>query len=93
MKTITIQIGNSDDKLTQREWAKYVSTVHDLITESCLTVHFFGGSENYAEWINVCWVLAGSKSRIEYLRLNLPGIKKNFQQDSIAWTEGETKFI
>ena len=93
MKTITIQIGNTDDKLTQVEWAAYVLTVKDTILRHCKQIHFFGGSVNWDRWQNVAWVFECSEEMIDSLRKGLTADRKAFNQDSIAWTEGETDFI
>ena len=42
--TVTIQIGNSDNKLTQEEWADFVSAVSNAVSESEARVHFFAPS-------------------------------------------------
>lgn len=92
MTTVTIQIGNSDDKLTQGEWAKYVSEV-DAAVRIGTQVHFFGGSPNWYPWQNACWVIVGDKSVLTDISMELHDIRKKYSQDSIAWTQGETAFI
>jgi len=42
MKTITIQIGNSDDKLSQASWSEFVERARQLISVHSRVVHFFG---------------------------------------------------
>ena len=91
--TITVQIGNTDDKLTQAEWAAYVLMVKDTILRHCIQVHFFGGSVNYDRWQNVAWVFECKEERKESLMRALTEDRKVFRQDSIAWTQGVTDFI
>ena len=91
--TVTIQIGNSDDKLTQKQWAAYVEDVSTAVKETCPDVHFFGGSPNWTEWQNVAMVVNASKEDLTCLRLKLADIKKLYNQDSIAWTQGVTAFV
>lgn len=93
MTTVTIQIGNSDDKLTQKEWCLYVRDVGMAIRTICPDVHFFGGSPNWLEWQNVAWVTNASKEDLTRLYVRLVDIRKKHGQDSIAWTQGETAFI
>jgi len=94
MKTVTIQIGNSDDKLTQGNWARYVDAVHSAISNSGCSVHFFGGSPNWYPWQNVAWVLeAGDDKDLQALKDCLFFVRKKFGQDSVAWTESETLFV
>ena len=41
MKTICIQIGNSDDKLSQTRWSEYVQDVNDAISLCQDERHFY----------------------------------------------------
>ena len=67
--TVTIQIGNSDDKLTQKQWANFVNEVRSLIVQTGET-HFDGGSRNDARWQNFCWVVAVPLDHLEKLKLD-----------------------
>lgn len=91
--TVTIQIGNSDDKLTQKEWAAFVMEVQDVVQRFAVHVHFSGSSSTVAPWQNCCWILDVSEPEAESLRCRLVGIRRAFRQDSVAWTVGETQFI
>ena len=92
--TITIQIGNSDDKLTQREWADFISTVTQKIGVIWPTqIHFSGGSNINSPYQNYCWVLVIDSNVLGEIEKNLTLIRKHFRQDSVAITIGETKFI
>ena len=97
MKTITIQIGNSDDRLAQAEWAKFCKSVDaaiQQITKLCLgSVHFSGMSFGDAPWQNAAWVFNISSKGATRLKVELIEIKARFNQDAIAWTEGDTNFI
>ena len=98
MKTITIQIGNSDDKLSQIEWASYVKEVDSVIEGAHANIHFSGFSEGGKPWQNAAWVIEymGDMSlwigEFHELLENLVKIRKRYRQDSIAWTEGTTYF-
>lgn len=91
--TITIQIGNTDDKLTQEEWARYVEKVGQAINYKAECVHFFGAPVNYAKWQNAAWVIECKEEDSRYLMGSLIEIREHFRQDSVAWTEGKTLFI
>jgi len=95
MTTITIQIGNSDDKLTQKEWSEFVDKVDKAISNAKTRPHFSGGSYNDAPWQNYCWVFQLSDDSREdgILFQQLKSIRKEFKQDSLAWTEGNTLFV
>jgi hypothetical protein len=90
MKTVTIQIGNSDDKLTQVDWAHCVAEARQQIEAHVHQVHFFGWSEPSATWQNVCCVAEIEESRIRSLQDVLRNVANAWKQDCIAFTLGET---
>ena len=99
MKTLTIQIGNTDNRLTQQEWADYVREISQFLQGTTSSVHFSGGSPAEAPWQNYCWV-CGLEELIwhlehhdEVLLTTLSGIGKKYNQDSVAVTIGETQFV
>jgi hypothetical protein len=92
MKTITLQIGNSDGKLTQGQWAAFVQEIRGLL--GCLLpgqLHFFGVSAGYEEWQNAAWVFNTDEG--DWIKDHVEVIRAKYHQDSAAWTEGETSFI
>lgn len=93
MMTIAIQIGNSDDKLSQGEWSNYVGQVHDKIREYAREIHFFGGSPNWYAWQNACFVF--EIDEVSYISFcsELKFVREFFEQDSIAVIKGGTVFI
>ena len=95
MKTecVVIQIGNSDDKLTQKEWAQYNFHVTTMLHGFAIETHFAGASNGTASWQNACWVVVIPRDERESLFVNLRGIAKQFRQDSIAVMVGETEFL
>ena len=93
MKTITLQIGNSDDKLTQREWAAFVGDIDHEINVLAEDVHFCGFSPGDAPWQNACWVFELETDRENELKALVTGHRARFKQDSVAWTKGQTAFV
>lgn len=96
MKTITICIGNTDNKLSQLEWALYIAYVDKLLKDTKyvgLSAHFSGGSSPERAWQNYCFVIEVDQSYIELLTRELVEIRKKFRQDSIALVIGTTSFI
>lgn len=92
-KTIVIQIGNSDDKLSQKTWAKYFGIVGYWVHALADEVHFSGTSNGDSRYQNACFVCVCSEECAKTLRENLREVKEVYHQDSIAWMEGDTKFI
>ena len=93
MKTITVIIGNSDDKLTQARWSAFVNSVALRIGELAHQVHFAGGSGNSEPWQNSAWVFEIKDWQREKLKGELAGVAHSFEQDSIAWLESDGALI
>jgi hypothetical protein len=94
MKTVTLQIGNSDDKLTQLKWSNFVSCVDKLLSDAySVTRHFTACSPGDEMWQNACWVFTIHPNEIDEIKRELTVIRAKYEQDSAAWTEGETEFV
>ena len=94
MITVTIQIGNSDDKLSQGDWNRYVATMQSIIDHIAHDIQFSGGSSNWLPWQNYCWVITvSSQGNITQLNENSERVRKRFNQDSVAVTTGTTEFV
>lgn len=93
MKTITIQIGNTDNKLSQQQWSEFHHNADIVIRNYATEVHFFGGSENWKPWQNLCWVVTAASYMIGPFKISMATLGAHFGQDSVAWTEGETRFL
>ena len=91
--TIVIQIGNSDNKLSQIDWSCFIHKTHSLIDKYADQVHFEGFSVPTAVWQNACWVFTINAEDSHKLWDAMKLLRAEFQQDSIAWTEGITVFI
>jgi hypothetical protein len=94
VKTVVIQIGNSDNKLTQNAWSRFV---YEMLT-SCKKlsgnrIHFHACSEGAKPWQNACWVLDGNDIDLKELRADLARYARRYKQDSIALTIGTTELI
>jgi hypothetical protein len=91
LETVVIQIGNSDDKLTQLEWAKFVNDIRYLVGNHANEIHFFGGSSNWENWQNACWIFTSDV--VPELLENIKSIRQNYKQESVAVTIGNTQFV
>jgi len=92
LKTIALQIGNSDNKLTQVEWANFVIDIANLLEGDPTTqIHFFGGPTTWECWQNVAWIFVTGNPM--ELCQEVKRIRTKYKQDSAAWTEGSTAFV
>lgn len=93
--TVYVSIGNSDDKLTQADWATFHGVVDAAIRRVAHRVHGAWLSGSADPWQNACWcfvLVPGSD--VTWLRGQLANTAKAYQQDSIAWAEvPETDFL
>ncbi len=92
MKTVCIQIGNSDNKLAQLEWHKFVSDVRNIVEVKADNIYFQGGCPNDAKWQNYCFVFS-IKDREATLKKLLTNVKERYRQENIAYLEGFINFI
>lgn len=87
---LVIQIGNTDNKLTQYEWATFVSEVNTLVNQNG-RVHFFGSPPSWAIWQNCCWVVECTPEQISFVKYWLGQIKVKYKQESIAVITGNVE--
>lgn len=93
MRTVVIQIGNSDDKLNQRDWSAFVKCVQLVVNKHVDQIHFEGASASVAPWQNCCWVLSVDKSNIDILREQLVSACYLYRQDSLTWLAGDIELV
>ncbi len=99
MTAVHINIGNSDDKLSQARWAEFWSAVDRAVKTTSTypggAVHGAWVSPSTSPWQNACWCLQlpADPLAVEALRTYLDRLRVEYGQDSIAWTPGETEFI
>lgn len=101
--TVHIAIGNSDDRLTQAEWARFHADTDGLIrgaVEGLATIHGAWVSNPVHPWQNACWSFTVAdehrdawQDERDLLRDALSRVARTYRQDSVAWTEGVTVFI
>jgi len=93
IKTLIVQIGNSDDKLTQKEWAVYCSEIHSSMNSYCVDIHFNGCSDGSHPWQNMCIVGEVPAGNVGGLKDQLRSIRERWHQDSVAILVGDSEFI
>ena len=93
LKTLIICIGNSDNKLTQLEWAAFCDVVGRAVRHEVVKIHFKGGTNYDSQYQTACWVCEIPEENIATLRDHLTSIRINYNQDSIAIVIGDTEFV
>jgi len=93
MTTVHVSIGNSDDKLSQRDWAEFVRFLGLTMFDHCDQIYGEWYSLPSARWQNACIGGEVHDDRIEGLRSALSALRETYKQDSLAWLAGSTEFI
>lgn len=92
-RNILIQIGNSDDKLSQAEWSRFIKQLRNVLIVARARLHGEWFSAADSPWQNANWCIDATSVDRKFLRETLIRLAQNFRQDSIAWTEGEVEFL
>lgn len=92
--TVYVSIGNSDDKLTQAEWAAFVRAFVKTMRANTTQIYGEWYSNPDSAYQNACIAAAIPDEHVGWLRAALLSLREEFRQDSIAWAEvPKTEFI
>jgi hypothetical protein len=91
--TVYVSVGNSDDKLSQTQWATYWQVVDNRVRRFADVVHGAWHSLPNQPWQNACWCFEIRESVAVKLKNRLQDACADFGQDSIAWAVASTEFI
>lgn len=88
--TVYVTVGNSDDKLSQNEWAHFYAAVAGSINTHASRIHGRWLSPSDEPWQNACWCFEIEAHQVDQLRVQLAEHAAAWRQDSIAWAEAPT---
>lgn len=91
MTTIYASIGNTDNKLSQQEWARFWWNFRKLMSQMATEVHGVWLSEPSSSFQNGC--IAIDTDTPVLLRGALAELASEFKQDSIAVANASTVFV
>lgn len=92
--TVYVSIGNSDDKLPQREWAKFITDLNYAVSIHAREVYGQWFSEPAAPFQNMVTAFLLHVDEVGPLQRKLAKLRALYRQDSIAWAKAErTEFI
>lgn len=93
-RTVFICIGNSDNKLTQREWVCLQLDLRMMLQEAAVARHGDWHSFPDSIYVNACWCIEIEEDEIPELKGRLAALAIEYKQDSIAWNETtDTEFL
>ncbi len=80
-------------QLRQAEWAHYAQAVKLIVANFAREIHYFGGSSTWDPWQNMAWVIVPLNDDLQEFKEALIVVRKNFNQESMAFAEGHTVFL
>lgn len=93
IQTVFVSIGNSDDKLTQKEWAKFCARTREAVNTYAATYLGEWYSKPGEQWQNMCVAADIDRNSMDHLFAELEILRVAYRQDSIAVLPGETIFV
>lgn len=91
--TVSVLIGNSDNKLAQAGWSAFIAAVAYKVEHYATKVFFSGFSAPDRPWQNACWVFEREGPDLTEFKFDLAEIAKKFDQESIAIVVGTTEMV
>lgn len=91
MATLTVCIGNSDDKLPQATWSQFWAEVSESVHDHAGHLHGEFLTAPNAPWQSAAWVLECDSTDALCTRLSV--LATAYGQDSIAVSVGETTLV
>jgi hypothetical protein len=90
---VYVTIGNSDDRLTQQKWSRFVSRTLASIEAHASKIHGNWVSESASPYQNACFSFDLAPAAVAPLRAALESLRDGFDQDSIAWATAELDMV
>ncbi|MGH6657597.1 MAG: hypothetical protein ACRDVE_20620 [Actinocrinis sp.] len=93
-RTVYVSIGNSDNKLTQAQWAEFCRRTLDFLQGEALAVHGVWYSATDAPYQNaaICFEI-NAEQQATPIKEVLQRLALAYHQDSIAWATAQTEFL
>lgn len=90
---VYVSIGNSDDELSQAQWANFAHEVNYYL-EANARIRGAWFSLPHIAYQNACWCVEVVQPLVKPLQESLIILARRYGQDSIAWAEAPvTRFL
>ncbi|MGH3783157.1 MAG: hypothetical protein ACRDZY_08375 [Acidimicrobiales bacterium] len=93
MSTVHAAIGNSDDKLSQRDWSSYLEDFHLVMVTAATQVHGVWHSAPVSQFQNACIAAEVAPEALDGLRAALLSLRRRHRQESVAFNVSETELV
>lgn len=92
-RLVYVTIGNSDDRLTQQKWCRFVSRTTAVIYTYATQVYGCWHSESAGPFQSACFGFDIAEGSMAPLRTALESLRISFEQDSIAWAVATPEMV
>lgn len=82
---VYVTIGNSDNRLTQHRWSRFISGTRAVIEAHVARIHGIWFSDPSGPYQNACFGFEVPEDVAESLRAALNSLRIFYDQESIAW--------
>jgi hypothetical protein len=90
---VYVGIGNSDDKLSQKDWSEFIIRTESLCEQAGKVIGVWF-SHPVSDWQNACFCIQNVKpSRGIWFRGALRALATDFRQDTISYAEAMTVLL
>lgn len=91
---VYVSIGNSDDKLNQRDWALFQIELQEILHSAGGLFHGEWYSNPNSIFQNCCILVELDENRVPELKGVLAALAQEYRQDAIAWAHApHTEFL
>lgn len=91
--SVCVLLGNSDNKLTQREWSEFVDDVRGLVASYATETQFVGATDSISPYQTACIVFNMDETEVASFENYLERIRIRYRQDSIALVIAPVAFV
>jgi hypothetical protein len=89
LRMIYVSIGNSDDRLDQKHWARFAHLVMSTVQRAAREVHGVWWSAPDSPYQNACVGFELHASDVLGLQSELTVLRQTYGQNAVAWAEVE----
>lgn len=87
LRTFYVSIGNSDDKLSQADWANFARLVFNTVRSRARQIYGEWYSLPAAPFQNACIGFTARDEQVLQLQDELTVLRTTYAQESLAWAE------
>lgn len=83
---VLVSIGNSDNKLSQKDWSSFIYDMQYLLRVQEVTIHGEWFSAPDVQWQNANWMVDIDAESVTSIKSDITALRRQYDQDSVAWS-------